>query len=368
MNSIGLYIDIPFCIARCAFCAFNIQGYQEERAQSYITALQKELSLYRDTLNERIITSIYVGGGTPSLYPAEILTGLLEAIFNQCQLTKDAEITLEAHPAAVDLEKLITLRQSGFNRLSLGIQSFSDQQLMALNRHHTVYDAKKSYAAARAAGFTNIGIDLIYGLPEETISAWEQTVDAAISLQPNHLSLYALSIEEGTLFHKKYKAGELSLPTEEEIIDQYRLAQKKLKAAGILQYELSNFGSPCRHNLLYWDRKEVLGIGLSAHSYVDKKSWANTDSLKIYLEKLKNGELPISEMETETDMMIRKDQIIFGLRKSEGISRSFVIEDENHHQIMETLIEEGLLIAFEDRLSLTARGELLADEVAIAFM
>lgn len=373
MKPIGLYIDFPFCLARCSFCAFNIQGYREGFASRYAEALQREILFQADApfWRDRMIISIYLGGGTPSLYAPEVLTGLVALCRKRLPVASDVEVTLEAHPATIHAENLLPLREGGINRLSMGVQSFSDAHLEALGRHHTAEGARAAFSAARAAGFTNIGLDLIYGLPDQSFSGWEATLQAATGLAPEHLSLYGLSIEEGTLFDKKARAGLLSLPTEEEAIAQFQTAQARLVAAGYRHYEISNFARPgdeCRHNLLYWDRGDVLGVGLSAHSYLDGEHRSNTDSLQAYLEMLESGRLPADRCEKVGAEALRKDRIIFGLRKTEGIPLTFLEEDPSLRKTADRLILEGLLTVESNQIRLTPRGLLLADEIAVAFV
>lgn len=369
----GLYIDFPFCLARCSFCAFNIQGYREGLADRYIAALRREMFLYAEApiWQERVLTSVYFGGGTPTLYPPAVLVDLLSLCRQSFPMAADPEVTIEAHPATIDLSSLAPLREGGINRLSMGVQSFSDPHLQALGRHHTAEAARLAFHAARAAGFTNIGIDLIYALPGSSLTEWEETLRSATELSPEHLSLYCLSIEEGTLFHKKEKAGLLSLPSEAEVIQLYQAAQKRLKEAGYEQYEISNFARPgyaCRHNLLYWDRNESLGIGLSAHSYLNLEHRANTDSLPAYLDQVESGQVPLAHVEKISGEAAWKDQIIFGLRKSDGIPFRLVAADVSSQKTAERFIEAGLLVQEGGRLRLTPKGILLADEVAIGFL
>ena len=369
----GLYIDFPFCLARCSFCAFNIQGYREGLAERYIGALRREMLLYAEApiWQERVLTSVYFGGGTPTLYPPAVLADLLSLCRQSFPMAADAEVTIEAHPATIHLSNLAPLREGGINRLSMGVQSFSDAHLQALGRHHTAEAARLAFHAARAAGFANIGIDLMYALPGSSVMEWEETLQSAIALSPEHLSLYCLSIEEGTLFHKKEKAGLLSLPSEAEVILLYQAAQKRLKEAGYEQYEISNFARPghaCRHNLLYWNRNESLGVGLSAHSYLNREYRANTDSLPDYLDQIASGRLPIAQTEKISFEAALKDRIIFGLRKIEGIPFHFLGQDLSLEETARQLIGEGLLIHEEDRLRLSSKGILLADEVAVAFL
>jgi oxygen-independent coproporphyrinogen III oxidase len=373
MKPAGLYVDFPFCLARCSFCAFNIQGYREGLAERYLAALRQEILLQAEApiWQDRMMTSIYFGGGTPTLYPPSALVELLSLCRVSFPVAADVEVTLEAHPATIDLSNLDPLRKGGINRLSMGVQSFSDAHLEALGRHHTAEAARQAFHAARAAGFENIGIDLIYALPGHALAEWEATLQSAIELAPEHLSLYCLSVEEGTLFHKKEKQGLLSLPSEPEVILLYQTAQGRLKRGGYEQYEISNFARPgfaCRHNLHYWNRNASLGIGLSAHSYLVREHRANTDSLPGYLDQIASRRIPIAHTEKISFQAAMKDRIIFGLRKSEGIPLRLLARDLTLEKTSKRLIEEGLLIQDADRLRLSSKGILLADEVAIAFL
>ncbi len=412
MNPVGLYIDFPFCIARCAFCAFNIQGYRERWAGRYLSALQKELALHVElgTLREREIISLYLGGGTPTLYPPEALSEIISFCRRYFHVRADVEITVEAHPATIRLQGLASplagvappppakpdgaspsrtpcvlgrfaptsngsqpvsylhaIYEGGVNRLSIGVQSFSDEQLTKLGRHHTVHDIYRAFETARLAGFNNIGIDLIYALPDQSVSEWEKTLQLAISLGPESLSLYGLSIEEGTLFHK----NGVTLPSDEEQVIQYQLAQTILEDAGYRQYEISNFARPgyaCRHNLLYWDRGETLGIGLSAHSYINHTHQENTDALVSYLEQIEAGHLPVKEVNAVSCEEEQVDRIIFGLRKREGIDQTILHYPVSRTETAGQLIDAGLLAIEGARVCLTPHGMLLADTVASAFL
>ncbi|MEK7286080.1 MAG: radical SAM family heme chaperone HemW [Nitrospirota bacterium] len=364
----GIYIDFPFCIARCAFCAFNIQGMREGLSQRYLAALQKEIVLQGESgqLNNRDIVSLYLGGGTPTLHTPETLNEIISRARSYFYFREDAEITIEAHPKTINTKFLTAILSGGINRLSIGMQSFSDEILTFLGRHHTANDAILAFHAARDAGFQNISIDLIYALPGESLSDWEKTLQTAIDLNPDHLSIYGLTIEEGTLF---YKNG-VSAASEEEQITQYQFAQSALSSAGFHQYEISNFsktGFACKHNLLYWDRVETLGIGLSAHSYLNHAHQENTDSLFSYCKQVESGKIPISHIRKINQDEIQTDRIIFGLRKREGIKKSY-LHDDQQEKIVELLIKEGLLVEEEDRIRLTSHGMLLADYVAEAFL
>ncbi len=369
MKTAGIYIDFPFCIARCAFCAFNIQGYREGLAERYETALHHEIALHvqMKRLQDRRIVSLYLGGGTPTRYPARTLTQIVQACRNGFDLQDDAEVTVEAHPATINKAYLKEIHEGGINRLSMGVQSFSDEQLTKLGRHHTVDEALLAFDAAREAGFDRIGIDLIYGLPDQTIADWEKTLQTAIGLDPEHLSIYSLSIEEGTTFHRQGVAA----ASEEDQIAMYQWAQQALYAAGFLQYEISNFakaGCASRHNLLYWNRAETLGIGLSAHSYIDRRHETNIDLLTSYLKQIEAGRLPIKQVSSVSEEEERTDRIVFGLRKQEGIPKADLQWNQNQITQVAFLMGEGLLTEDQSRIRLTPKGMLLADEVAIALL
>ncbi|NOY85621.1 MAG: radical SAM family heme chaperone HemW [Nitrospirae bacterium] len=372
MKTLGFYIDFPFCIARCAFCAFDVEGYRVRWATRYIKALEKEIEIYA-TLSEitgRKITSVYLGGGTPSHYPPEVLQDLLAHCQNRFNIGEDAEITLEAHPATVDKNKLSDFLKIGINRLSLGMQSFSNKQLKQLGRHHSAQEAITAFQDAREAGFLNISIDLMYGLPNESPEDWEKTLRQAITLSPEHI-FYALSIEAGTLFDKKYREGKLNLCSEDTSATLYDRARKQLARADYKQYEISNFakaGHKSRHNLRYWNQEAVLSFGVSGHSYIDGKRSVNTDKIPDYIEKLETGKLPVTEQEKILPRDAAIDHIIFGLRKTEGIPVETLSEDAIFRETRKNLEDAGLLQEESGRIQLTRKGMHFADEVGMAFL
>ncbi len=373
MKSVGLYIDFPFCIARCAFCAFHVEGFRSRWATQYIDALYKEIEHYAalSTLADYTIPSLYFGGGTPSLYAPEVLNDLISHCQTLFNVSHNAEITLEAHPATLNPENLSQLFKGGVNRLSIGVQSFSDPYLTLLGRNHTADQAKKAIHAARAAGFENIAIDLIFGLPEQNIHDWKNTLQEAISLSPEHLAIYALSIEQGTLFARKEKEGLLTLPSEDTSILCYNTGRSFLGAAGYEQYEISNFAKPgyaCQHNRRYWDRAETLGFGLAAHSCFNGEARANTESIPDYIDALAAGKLPVIQLEKCDPLKSQVDHIIFGLRKTEGIPLELITQTPFLEKTSQYLIQQGWLQQTGQHLQLTPTGMLMADEVAMAYL
>jgi oxygen-independent coproporphyrinogen-3 oxidase len=370
MNSLGLYVDLPFCIQRCGFCAFNIRGYREAEASRYLVALILEIGMAAKISVGMTVDTIYLGGGTPSRYPPEALAQILKEIGRGFQVDEAPEITLEAHPATLDREGLDRLRALGINRLSLGVQSLREEDLQAMGRHHTVAVVDRVVEEARAAGFDNVGIDLIYALPNQTLSDWKGILDHAVALSPDHLSVYGLSVEPGTLWGRWAKEGKLSFPDEAEEVALYRLAQRLLSEAGYRQYEVSNYARPgreCRHNLRYWEGSPCLGIGLSAHSHLPGERWANTDDLERYIVSVQEGRLPIVDREPVGQDQRLKEEVLFGLRKLEGI-RWTKAHEERLGARLKPLLLAGLLLRENGRVRLSERGILLADEVAVGLI
>ncbi len=369
MTSLGLYLDFPFCIARCSFCSFNIQGYRESWGERYLAALDREIALH--PTSDATVTTLYLGGGTPTIHPPAALAGLITHCRRKWAVAADAEITIEAHPATVTRAVADAWRRAGINRLSIGVQSLSDAVLLRLGRNHTAAEAQSAVAIARAAGFDSVGIDLIFALPDQTLADWVATLDAACALAPDHLSVYALSVDAGTLFHKQGVTPVADI----DAVAQYRLTQMRLAAAGYAQYEISNFAHPghaCRHNLRYWDRADVLGLGLSAASYHNETSggahWENTADLPDYLARITRGELPVGAVETIDETTAQKERIIFGLRKSDGIPSRWMMADVDTRQAMDRLVDCGWIQVAGEIARLTPNGMLFADAVAAALI
>src|SRR5437660_4811349 len=268
-DGVGLYLHVPFCDRRCHFCAFFSRARREDRVAAFVSDLLAEIQLHdrTNTLRGRTVETIYFGGGTPTTLSSGKLLSILEACRRTFVVDSAAEVSIEANPASVEEPFLRALRNGGFNRLSLGAQSFDDAELKAANTPHTVEQIERAVRAARRAGFANLNLDLIYGLAGQSLTRWLANLDAAITLAPEHLAFYGLTIEEGTQFHREVERGHLNLPDEDALADMYREGRNRLRAVGYLQYEVSNFarqGHACRHNLGYWTECEWLGLGHSA--------------------------------------------------------------------------------------------------------
>lgn len=313
----GLYIHIPFCLKKCKYCDFTSYVGCEKHFADYIKCLKNEMLEYR---GEKIDT-IFVGGGTPSILSAHLLEDMIKEIYNTFDVTPDAEFTIESNPKTLTDEKLKVLHSLGVNRISIGVQSFVDSELKKIGRIHTAKDAEEAIILAKKAGFSNINLDLMFSIPGQTKESFKESIDRAISLNPEHISAYSLILEEGTPLFSEVENGEVFLPSDETDRENYSYLCDRLGEAGYIQYEISNFskkGHECRHNLKYWDCNEYIGIGVSAHSYYNGKRFFNQDSLDDYLK----GEYRMESGEILTIDDKISEYVIMGFRKTKGISKT----------------------------------------------
>lgn len=380
---LSLYVHIPFCTAKCGYCDFNSYAGQDHLIPAYDQALERELRLWARSLGSRPVPTVYFGGGTPSLTPLEELARVAGVIRECFSLEPDVEWSLEANPGTVNEAYLRGLRELGVNRLSFGVQSFDDIELKALERIHTADDVRREVAAARAAGFDNLNLDLIFGLPGQTLDAWRRNLEEALRLEPEHLSAYALTVEEGTALARNVARGRTPPPDPDLQADMYELTQEVLASAGYQHYELSNWAKPgrqCRHNLVYWRNGEYLGVGAGAHSYLDGVRFANERLPSRYLaavnetwESSQDGGpttmRQVASVEREPVEVQMAETAILGLRLIEGVDlgafeRRFGrrFEDVYAAELPE-LFGYGLLERAEGHIRLTARGRLLGNEV-----
>ena len=296
MRSLGIYVHIPFCLLKCRYCdfvSFPRDGCGAFEPDAYANRVCREIEETSDEIKKGYIAdSIYFGGGTPTCIGTDMLGRILLAIKRDFSVSGDAEISIEANPETVTEEKAENLRALGFNRVSMGVQSLDDGVLGKLGRVHNAEKALRSYGILRKAGFGNMNIDLMFGVPGQNMKKWEDSLDKVIALGPEHISFYSLQIEEGTPFYDEYKEGKLRIPSWDLNRSMYRLALEKLEAAGYVHYEVSNAAKPgfeCRHNLKYWTMKPYLGFGTSAHSYLEGKRFFNTDGL-CYIREYEENE------------------------------------------------------------------------------
>ena len=375
MIEISIYIHVPFCRRRCAYCSFISYAGREADIPAYARALVQELRLR--PVEDAEIKTIYFGGGTPSLLPVDALSQILETVKERNKIADNAEITLEANPGTVSREYLKAIRSLGVNRLSLGVQSLEDVELGLLGRIHTSTQACESIHQAKETGFTNLSLDFIYGIPGRSLKTWRKMLNKIVSLGARHLSLYGLTLEEGTPLHEGIKNGKIQSPDPDAAASEYEMAEEMLQAAGYKQYEISNWSLPgfeSRHNLVYWQRGPYLGLGVAAHSFLDNRRIANTSDLDVYLSALSEGILPPQTAEVIDKAAALSEAVILGLRLNEGISANdikahFSIDLHRHfaNEIAECS-SFGLLEEQGRRLRLTPRGRLLGNEVFMRFV
>ena len=371
---IGIYIHIPFCIRKCYYCSFNSVENQQGLIEPYISSLIKEIEGRSSDVKQYKAKSIYIGGGTPTILKASHLNMILNGCRRHFSLQRNIEITIEANPKTVDDNKLLELKSAGFNRISIGIQSFNDDELKLLGRQHNSDDGTSAFKAARNANFDNIGIDLIYGIPNQKKEDWDDTLGKAIKLNPEHISIYSLSIEKGTLFDKLVAEDKLLTLSDDEAADMYNTAYAKLKQAGYLPYEISNFSKPgfsSRHNQIYWNNEEYIGIGAGAYSYINKKRLWNVSDIKKYIEK--NGKAIEGQEDLKTAQILA-ETIMVRLRTIDGIdicrlNSMFKIDFlKQYKEKISKLTDAGLIEIADNHLKLTRKGILLMNEVAVEFV
>jgi len=374
-RDIALYIHVPFCRHKCPYCSFVSYDYRKDDISLYLSALKKEL--IRRAGGE-CIRSIYFGGGTPSLLSVKYVGDLISCISSLFTVDEAAEITIEANPGTINRAYLTAIRELGVNRLSLGVQSLNDRELALLGRIHTAAEVRDAVQHARSSGFDNLSIDLIYGLPGQTLSDWQHTLDEAITMRPEHLSLYSLTLEVETPMWRAIKEGSLPEIDSDVSADHYELAEDLLAAQSYSHYEISNWavaGRECRHNLTYWRNLSYLGVGVAAHSYLDGHRLANTESLDKYLADFSRKSLPGPELDEEINPELElAETAILGLRLNKGIDlddihRRFDIDILVHYrQQVEEMVDAGLLEQADGHIKLTRRGRLLSNEVFWRFL
>jgi len=377
-SSTALYIHIPFCRSRCAYCDFNTYAGLDDLMPDYVAAVGREIEAAGERWGRLPVPTIYFGGGTPSLLPLDLLAGLLDVSRLTFHVSDEAEISLEANPGTMTPAYLRGLREPGVNRLSLGVQSANDRELRLLGRIHTWAQAVESVEAARAAGFDDLSLDFIFGLPTQTLSRWRETLEAALTLDPEHLSLYCLSVEEGTALAKRIASGKLPPPDDDLAAEMYELAEEMLAEAGFFHYEISNWARPasrvCRHNLVYWHNEPWLGVGAGAHSWLDGRRWGNLLHPRDYIAACETGDQPVQEMEVIDRRTEMGETMMLGLRLAEGV-RADVFAARFGAKLVDAFGKElaelaGLgLLAWDGRVArLTARGRLLGNRVFARFV
>ena len=367
-KELELYIHIPFCVRKCAYCDFLSGPSDDATIQKYVDALCLEIKANEELAKDFEVITIFVGGGTPSVLSGEQMSQIFRALREVFEILPDAEITTEANPGTVSREKLNAYHEAGINRISFGLQSANNEDLRLLGRIHTYEEFMESYAMARECGFDNINVDLISAIPKQTLSSWEESLKKIIALNPEHISAYSLIIEEGTPFAKLYgegTEGEKELPGEEEEREIYKRTETLLNESGYQRYEISNYAKPdreCRHNLGYWECKNYLGLGLGASSLIGNMRFHNTEVLEKYLQYSKHMEV-VREDEEKLDETAQMEEFVFlGMRKMKGISLEEFQTNfgktlyECYGSNIERMKEQGLVEVANDYLYLTKEG------------
>ena len=381
-GAISAYVHVPFCRVRCGYCDFNTYAPGEltgpaGSATAYGTAVEREIALAGEVLQDAgnlSLATVFVGGGTPTLLPSEQLTGIVRRLASQWQLEDDAEVTTEANPDSVTIDSLATLRAGGFTRVSFGMQSSVPHVLATLERTHDPANVAAAVAGARTAGL-DVSLDLIYGTPGESLEDWRRSLEAAIALEPDHISAYALVVEAGTKLAAQVRRGLITMPDDDDEADKYELADELLTAAGYGWYEISNWARPgkeCRHNLAYWRGGDWWGFGPGAHSHVGGVRWWNVKHPGAYADRLVRGASPAAAREDLTAEQRYDEQVLLAIRLAEGLPLDVLTAAGR--AAVPALVDDGLLTeepadaGRPRRVVLTLRGRLLTDTVVRALL
>lgn len=376
MHSIGVYIHIPFCVQKCVYCDFLSGPATRQRQQEYVDALLREIAWESKHYTEYVIKTIFFGGGTPSILEAEEIAKILDCLRKHYRIDAKAEITLEMNPGTVDRKKLLKLKNSGINRLSIGLQSANNAELQMLGRIHTYEDFLQTYCQAKEIGFANINIDLMSALPDQHMKSWIRTLEKVVALQPEHISAYSLIIEAGTQLYNNRDAWG-SVPDEDEDRQMYQETKRILAEHGYHRYEISNYakeGMECRHNICYWDRTSYLGFGLGAASFFDGCRYCNERNFSRYLHLTERGEQVFGEC-TRLSIKDGMEEFMFlGLRMTCGVSEDEFLRQfgvglfDVYGEVIKKHVSLGLLKVEGGRVSLTDRGIDVSNSVFCDFL
>jgi oxygen-independent coproporphyrinogen-3 oxidase len=374
----GAYIHIPFCHQICHYCDFNKVFFKNQPVDEYIETLGMEMEMfvekYRDQLH---IETIFLGGGTPTALSAPQLQRLFELIKQHIPQTHLQEFTSEANPDELTHEKLVVMKNNGINRLSLGVQSFDEDILKRLGRTHSNEHVYNTIQMAKDIGFTNISIDLMYGLPGQTMEQWQHTLEKALELNLPHYSAYSLIVEPKTVFYNLMTKGKLILPGEDLEADMYEVLMTAMESKGIHQYEISNFAQPglhSMHNNLYWDNVSYAGFGAGAHGYAKGIRYANIGPIKKYMDAVTAGEFPINSTHEVTATESMEEEMFLGLRKVAGVNKNQFEEkfgvslEDVYGQVLSKYMENGSIHSNEDAVALTKRGRFIGNEIFQSFL
>lgn len=378
MTPKAIYLHIPFCTNKCFYCDFTAYVVEGQPVDDYLTAIDREMEITTREVPPEQIQAIFIGGGTPTvLTPMQMRTFLASIRKHFPDWSSDIEFTIEANPGTTGPELLQVMREGGINRISFGAQTFRGDLLKDIGRIHGVSDIERSVQQARDAGFDNLSLDLMFGLPKQTVEDMRDTLEKAVALNPDHFSAYSLKVEEGTLFHHLYERKELPLPSEDDELAMYQVTRQYLEQQGFHQYEVSNFaksGRESRHNKTYWYNEEYYGIGAGAHGYMNGVRHANIKGVKEYIARLQQESRPIAESYRVEPVEDVENFMILGLRLMEGVSKDlfrqrYGLELETvFGQVIEPWIEKGFLHWKQERLLLTEQGLIFGNDVFASFL
>ena len=374
----GMYIHIPFCHQICHYCDFNKVFFKNQPVDEYIESMGQELAIMRqEGISFKEVETVFLGGGTPTSLSEKQLERLLEIIHEYVDVSSLKEFSTEANPDELTYGKLIVLKNGGVDRLSIGVQSFDADLLKKIGRTHGPDDAARVVGEARKAGFDNISIDLIYGLPGQTIAQWQDTLDKALALDLPHYSGYSLIVEPKTVFYNLMNKGKLPLPGEDIETEMFTMLIEQMESKGRKRYEISNFATPGHesiHNLIYWENATYAGVGAGAHGYVDGIRYSNIGPIAKYMEKTALGERPVQQTHVVTEIEAMEEEMFLGLRKSNGVSVSLFQEkfgqslEEVYGETLQSLIKDGLVERLDDAVKLTHRGVYRGNDVFQQFL
>lgn len=375
---LGLYIHIPFCAKKCFYCDFNSYEITRKDEKSiYIKNLIKEMEFYKEDFKERKFSSIFLGGGTPSILNEDEINIIFENIYKNYNISENAEITIECNPGTLTKEKLITMKKVGINRLSIGLQTTDNNLLKSIGRIHNYEQFEKNYNDALDVGFKNINIDIMYSLPNQSFDEFKESLDKVIKLNPTHISCYSLILEEGTRFYDMYYNNEFELNDDELDINIYNYTINKLKENGYNQYEISNYskkGYECKHNITYWKCENYLGLGAGASGYINDYRYSNKENLDEYNKDIENNKKPISEVNNLTKKDEIEEAIIMMLRMNEGINiedfnKRFNIDFEKKYEnVINKLINKGLIDKNKNNIFFTQKGREISNSILVEFL
>lgn len=374
---ISAYLHIPFCEQLCYYCDFNKVFLEDQPVDEYIQAMLSEMDLMNEYYPQQQLQTLYIGGGTPTSLSAKQLDVLLDGVFQRYQLSTNAEFTVEANPGDLTVDKMHVLENYGVNRLSMGVQSFDDCLLKKIGRKHSAKEVYQTMKIIEKSSIDNVTIDLMYALPGQTVKMFLDSVDQALALGLPHLSMYALILENKTMFANLARRGQLLLPTDDEEVAMFELAKERLAKAGLFQYEISNFakkGFESQHNLMYWNNEHYFGFGAGASGYLGHWRYRNQGPIQHYMAAIREGKLPLLEEEHLTEDNQMEEHLFLGLRKMEGVTyQGFQNQFQQsllsvYGEEIEGLVQRGLLLKDENGIRLNDKGILFGNDVFSEFL